>query len=62
MEMINSYRILVDNCEGKRPLGRPRCRWYENMEMNVRQRGWEGVDRIHLAQDRDKWQVIMNTV
>jgi hypothetical protein len=46
----NTCKILVRKPEGKGPLGRPRHRW----EMNLRERGWEGVDWIHLAQDRDQ--------
>jgi len=39
----------------ERPLGRPRCRWEDNIRMDLRNIGWEGVDWIHLAQDRDQW-------
>jgi hypothetical protein len=40
----NAYRILVGNAEGKRPLGRPRRRWVDNIKMNLRERGWDGMD------------------
>jgi hypothetical protein len=51
-EMRNVYNILVRKPEGKRPIGRPRCRWKGNIRMNLREIGWEGMDRMHLAQDR----------
>jgi hypothetical protein len=54
-EMINAYNILVVKPEGKRPLGRPRQRWEGNIVMNLREIGWEVVDWIHLAHDRDQW-------
>jgi len=59
--MRNVYNIFVGKPEGKRPLGRPGHRW-EDIKMNLRQIGWEFVDRIHLAQDRDQWQVVVNMV
>jgi hypothetical protein len=58
----NAYRILVGNPEGKRPLGRPRRRWVDNIKMNLREIGWDGMDWIDLAQDRDQWRVRVNTV
>jgi hypothetical protein len=51
--MRNTYNILVGKAEGKSPLGRPRCRWEENIKMDLREIGWKGVDWIHLAQGRD---------
>jgi hypothetical protein len=51
---MNAYRILVGKPEGKRPLGRPRCRWVGNIKMDLREIGWDGVDWIDLAQDRDE--------
>jgi hypothetical protein len=51
-EMINAYESLVGKPEGERPLGRPRRRWEDNIRMDVREIGWEGVDWVHLAQDR----------
>jgi hypothetical protein len=47
------YRILVGKPEGKRPLGRPRRRWEDNIRMDLRETGWDDMDRIHPAQDRD---------
>jgi hypothetical protein len=49
-EKRNSYRILVGKPEGKRSLGRPRCRWMENIKMDLRERVWDGMDWIDLAQ------------
>jgi hypothetical protein len=53
---------LVGKLEGKKPLGRPGHRWEDNIGMNVKETGWEGVDWIHLAQDRDQWCVLVKTV
>jgi hypothetical protein len=48
--------------EGKRPLGRPRHRWVNNIKMDLREIGWGGMDWIDLTQDRDQWRVLVNTV
>jgi hypothetical protein len=58
----NTYRILVGNPEGKRPLGRPRRRWVDNMKMDLREIGWDGMDWIDLARDTDQWRALVNTV
>jgi hypothetical protein len=58
----NAYRILVGNPEGKRPLGRPRRRWVDNIKINLREIGWVGMDWIDLAQDRDQWRALVNAV
>jgi hypothetical protein len=50
----NAYRILVGKPEVKRPLGRPRRRWVENIKIDLREIGWNGMDWIYLAQDRDQ--------
>jgi hypothetical protein len=50
------------NPEGKRPLGRSRCRWVDNTKMDVREIRWGGMDWIDLAQDRDQWRALVNTV
>jgi hypothetical protein len=50
----NCYRILLGKPEGKRPLGRPRRRWVDNIKMDLREIGWDGMDWIELAQDRDQ--------
>jgi hypothetical protein len=61
-ETRNAYRILVGKPEGKRPVGRPRRRWVDNIKMVLREIGWDGVDWIELAQDRDQWRAPVNTV
>jgi hypothetical protein len=61
-EKRNTYRILVGKPEEKRPLGRPRCRWVDNIKMDLREVGWDDMDWIDLAQDRDRWRALMNTV
>jgi hypothetical protein len=58
----NAYRVLVGRPEGKRPLGRPRCRWDDHVKMNLREVGWSGMDSIRLAQDRDQWWALVITV
>jgi hypothetical protein len=52
-ETRNAYRILVGKSEGKRPLGRPRCRSVDNIKMDLREIGWDVMDWIDLAQDRN---------
>jgi hypothetical protein len=52
-EKRNTYRILVGKPEGKRPLGRPRRRWVDNITIDFIEIGWDGIDWIDLAQDRD---------
>jgi hypothetical protein len=52
----NACRILVGNPEGKRPLGRPRRRWEDNIRVYLREIGWGGMDWIDLAQGRDQWR------
>ena len=48
--------------EGKRPLGRPRCRWEDNNKMDLHEVGCGGIDWIELAQDRDRWRAFVNVV
>jgi hypothetical protein len=60
-DMRNAYRMLVAKPEGKRPLGRLGLRWKDNIKMDLSEIVLEGMDWIYLAQDRDQWQVIMNT-
>jgi hypothetical protein len=57
-----AYRILVGKPEGKRPLGRLRRRWVDNIKMDLREVGWDGRDWIDLAQDSDWWRAHVNTV
>jgi hypothetical protein len=59
---INAYRILVGKPEGKRPLRRPISRLVDNIKMDFREIGWGDMDWIHLAQDRDQWRDLVNTV
>jgi hypothetical protein len=58
--MRNIYKILVGKPEGKRLGGRPRCRWEDNIRMDLRGIGWEGVDWMHLAEDSNKWRALLN--
>jgi hypothetical protein len=60
-EMRNVYMFVVKS-ERKRTLGRPMCRWEGNIRTDGREGVWEGVDCIHLHQDRDKWRALVNTV
>jgi hypothetical protein len=57
-----AYRILVEKLEGRKPLGRPRRRWVDNMKMDLREIEWDGVDWIDLAEDRDQWRAFVRTV
>jgi hypothetical protein len=57
----NAYRILVGMPEGKRPLGRLRHRWVDNITMDLREIGWDGMDWIDLAQDREQRRALVNT-
>jgi hypothetical protein len=56
------YRVLVGRPKGKRPLGRPRHRWEDNIKMDFREIGIDGSDWIQMAQDRVQWQACVNTV
>jgi hypothetical protein len=61
-EVRGAYNIMVARPEGRRPLGRPRRRWEDNIKMDLREIGFEDVDCIYLAQDRDRWRAVVNTV
>jgi hypothetical protein len=61
-EVRGAYNILVGRPEGRRPLGRPRRRWEDNIMMDLREIGFWDVDWIHLARDRDTWRALVNTV
>jgi hypothetical protein len=61
-EVTGAYNILVGRPEGRRPLGRPRRRWEDNIKMDPRKMGFGDVDWIHWAQDRDRWLAPVNTV
>jgi hypothetical protein len=57
-----AYRLLVGKPEGRRPLGRPRCRWVDNIRMDLLEVGWGHLDWIGLAHDRDRWRALVNSV
>jgi hypothetical protein len=59
-EKRNAYRLLVGMSQGKRPLGRPRHRWVDNISMDLVEVGWGDVDWINL--DRNKWRALVNSV
>jgi hypothetical protein len=61
-EKRNAYRLLVGKPEGKGRLGRPRLRWVDNIKMDLGEVGWGDVDQIGLAQDKDKWRALVNSV
>jgi hypothetical protein len=61
-EKTNTYRLLVGKPEGKRPVGRPRHRWVDNIMMDLAEVGWGDVDWIGLAQDTDRWRALVNLV
>jgi hypothetical protein len=56
------YRVLVEKNKGKRPLGRPRPRWDYNIKIYLQKVGWRVMDWIDLAQDRERWRALVNTV
>jgi hypothetical protein len=58
----NVYRMLVGKPEGKRSLERPGRRWLNNIKMDLREIGWDGMDWIDVAQDRDQWRALVNAV
>jgi hypothetical protein len=61
-ELRNAYRILVEKPEGKRSPRRRRRRGVDNVKMDLGEIGWDGMDWIDLAQDRDQWRALVNTV
>jgi hypothetical protein len=61
-EKKNAYRILIGKPEGKRPLGRPRLKLVDNIKMDFREIGWDGMDWIDLAQGRDQWRALVNII
>jgi hypothetical protein len=61
-EVRGAYNILVGRPDGRRPLGRPRLRWEDNIKMDLREIRFGDVDWIHLAQNRDVWRTLVNTV
>jgi hypothetical protein len=61
-EKRNAYKLLVGKPEGKRSLGRPRCRWIDNIKMDLSEIGLNVVDSIGLAQDRYRWRALVNAI
>jgi hypothetical protein len=61
-ENRNAYRLLVGKPKGKRPLGRPRRRWMDNIRVDLGEVGWSDVDWIGLGQDRNRWRALVNSV
>jgi hypothetical protein len=62
VENRNAYRIMVGKLEGKRPLGRPRRTWVDNIKMDLRDIGWDGTDWIDPAEDTHQWRAVVNKV
>jgi hypothetical protein len=56
------YRVLMGKPEGKSPLGRPKRRWVDGIRMNLKEISLESVEWMQLAQDRDRWRALVNTV
>jgi hypothetical protein len=61
-EVTGAYNILVGRPEGRRPLGRRRRRWEDNIKMDLGEIGFGDLDWIHLGQDKDRWRAVVNTV
>ena len=61
-ERIVVYRVLVGKLEGDRPLGRPRSRWENNINLDLQEVGCGGMDWIDLAQDKDRWRALVNAI
>jgi hypothetical protein len=61
-EVRGVYRVLVGGTEGRRPLGRIRRRWEDNIKMDLQDMGWESMDWIAVAQDRDMWRALVKAV
>jgi hypothetical protein len=61
-EKRKAYRLLAEKSEGKRPLGRPKHRWVDNIRMDLVEVGWGVGDWTDLHQDRDRWRVLVNSV
>jgi hypothetical protein len=57
-----SIQDIGGKARSKRPLGRQRCRWVDNIKIDIKEIGWYGMEWIDLAQDRDQWRALMNTV
>jgi hypothetical protein len=62
VEKRGVYKVLTGRTEGKRPLGRQRSRWEDNIKMDLQNVDWGGMDWIHLAQERKSWRALVNAV
>jgi hypothetical protein len=62
VERRGKYWVMVGTPEGERPLGRPRCRWEDNIKMDIQEVGCGGIDWIEMAQDMDRWRALENAV
>jgi hypothetical protein len=62
VEKSNGCRLLLGKPEGKKPLERPRRRWVDNIKLDLRETGWDGMDSIGVAQGMDNWRALVNTV
>jgi hypothetical protein len=56
------FRVLVGKSEGKRPLGRPRCRWEDNIKVDIQEVGCRDMNLTELPQERDRWRALVNAV
>ena len=61
-QSINAYRVLVGKPERKKPLGRPRCKWEDNIKMDLREVGCDPGEWLYLAEDRDQWRAYVRAV
>jgi hypothetical protein len=61
-EKTNTYRIVVGEPDVNIPLGRPKYRWVDNIQMDLTETGWGGMDSIDVAKDRGQWKSLVNTV
>jgi hypothetical protein len=61
-ENTNAYRLLVWSPEGRRPLGRPRCRWDDDIKIDLKEAACDGGEWIHMTQGKDKWWAVVKTV
>jgi hypothetical protein len=61
-ERRGAYIVFGEETEQRRPLGKPRRRWEDNIKMDFREMGWENMEWIHLSQERDMWRAVVNAV